>query len=318
MTGQAVANVQRIRLLAADGVTAEQIAEELGIGRAYVLALAKQNLINVMLEPPKALQRRNELRKLAAQGLNRQQIAEVLGVSVAYINQTCFKLKIKTVRKLYAGAQRQASPRDMQMAALYRSGKTLVQIGAEYGITRERVRQLLKKYHGISAVDGGAHIAAVENKGKRDADRNAKSLARYGCTYDQYAAIRSLKKPTRAYAQQKKNADARGIGWDLTLWQWWCIWETSGHWAQRGRGQGYCMCRKGDQGPYSVDNVFIAPSRLNSFDGQRKKNGLPIGVRKNKRYAGYTAIRQVNGKKHRLGSFATPEQAYAAYLMVAS
>jgi len=44
------------------------------------------------------------------------------------------------------------------------------------------------------------------------------------------------------------------------------------------------------------------------------KSGLPIGVRKNKKYRGYSANRMVAGKKYRLGSFLTIELAQAAYL----
>jgi len=197
------------------------------------------------------------------------------------------------------------------MAALYQSGMTLEQIGHQYGCSREYIRQCLSKI-GVTRFDGGQSKKSVERRAAFEARRNAKSLARWGCNWDQYVAIRG--KPTRCFHAQRQNAANRGIGWELTLWQWWSIWQQSGKWSLRGRGQGYVMCRKGDVGPYSVDNVFIAPARINSSDQSRKKNGLPIGVRENKRYAGYTAFRMINGVKHRKGSFPTPELAYAAYL----
>jgi len=57
---------------------------------------------------------------------------------------------------------------------------------------------------------------------------------------------------------QKDNARKRNIEWTLTFDEWWHIWETSGHWENRGRKQGqYCMSRLGDSGPYAVGNVFI-------------------------------------------------------------
>lgn len=74
------------------------------------------------------------------------------------------------------------------------------------------------------------------------------------------------------------------------------------------------MCRQGDEGPYAVGNVFIAPARVNTSERKDKKSGLPIGVKKNKRCAGFVAMRQINGEKLRLGTHPTPELAHAAYL----
>jgi hypothetical protein len=199
------------------------------------------------------------------------------------------------------------------MAALYKSGMTLEQIGQQYGCTREYIRQCLAKL-GITGRDGGKSKCAAERRAAFEAKRNAKSLAKFGCNWNQYLELRHMSWPTRAFCAQRSNANKRGISWEMNLWQWWSIWQQSGKWSQRGRGQGYVMCRNGDQGGYSVNNVFIAPARVNSSEQDRKKNGLPIGVRKNKRYAGYTAFRSINGVKHRRGSFPTPELAYAAYL----
>jgi hypothetical protein len=50
----------------------------------------------------------------------------------------------------------------------------------------------------------------------------------------------------------------RKIEWQLTFEQWHQIWLSSGKFHLRGRGLGkYCMCRYGDVGPYSIDNVYI-------------------------------------------------------------
>jgi hypothetical protein len=149
------------------------------------------------------------------------------------------------------------------MAELYRSGVTLNDIGLQYGITRERVRQIITKYHGLRAKHGGAHKAAKKNRIAFNAKRDAHSIARWGCPYSQYVMLRDLQKPTRAYAAQRRNSIRRGIEWKLTLWQWWCVWQDSGFWEQRGRGNGYQMCRIGDQGPYSVGNVYIATGAQN-------------------------------------------------------
>lgn len=197
------------------------------------------------------------------------------------------------------------------MSALYRDGKTLEQIGAVYGITRERVRQLLTKA-GVTRDQGGQAKRAERRRIDAALRRDARFLKRKGCTFAQYCELRALKKPTRAYSMQKKNADRRGIGWEFTLWQWWTLWQQSGRWDQRGRGNNYMMCRIGDVGPYSIDNVFIARGIVNSSNANKKSN-LPIGVTKKTKH-GYTAQRGIAGKQVWLGTFATPELAHAAYL----
>jgi hypothetical protein len=61
-----------------------------------------------------------------------------------------------------------------------------------------------------------------------------------------------------AYNRQKCNAGKRGIGWNLTLGEWWRIWSDSGKWAERGRGRGkYHMARNRDGGTYAAGNVRI-------------------------------------------------------------
>lgn len=204
--------------------------------------------------------------------------------------------------------------RERAMAAAFKAGKTLVEIGAEYGLTRERVRQLIKRC-GVVGKHGGAHKRAAARQIKRAARKDEATLQRWGCTWAQYCELRAMFKPTRAFSCQKKNAHHRGIPWELTLWQWWTIWQQSGRWDQRGRGNGYMMCRKGDAGPYSVDNVFIARGIVNSSEGQdkRRRHNLPMGVCLVKgKY--FIAQRQLSGKKTYLGQFATPELAHAAYL----
>jgi hypothetical protein len=120
--------------------------------------------------------------------------------------------------------------------------------------------------------------------------------------------------PKNAYRQQRYNARHRGVGFDLTFDEWTEIWLASGHLEERGRGNGYMMCRKGDAGPYAVGNVFIAPGWFNSSQRARKKSGLPLGVSYQFGKKTFRAARSVDGKWTYLGSFRTPEQAHAAYI----
>jgi hypothetical protein len=64
--------------------------------------------------------------------------------------------------------------------------------------------------------------------------------------------------PVGAFIQQRNNARRYGYQWKLSLWQWWTLWQKSGHWNERGRGHGYWLARRDKSGPFSADNVFIA------------------------------------------------------------
>lgn len=200
-----------------------------------------------------------ELTKFAASGFTVQETATETGLSYAAVGMYSRKYGIKFLRQ-GGGAP---SPRSERMAALYKSGRTLEQIGAEYGVTRERVRQIITKHHGLTAKHGGATKIAKEKRKRFYADRDSRSMKKWGCPFSQYVLLRDAVKPVRAYHCQRQNAAARGIGWELNLWQWWTIWQESGHWNERGRGRGYNMCRKLDQGPYSVENVYIATASDN-------------------------------------------------------
>lgn len=206
-----------------------------------------------------------KLTEFASQGMTMRQASEATGmpyISVAkYVRE--HGIPFKKWKRGPDTCAEGSNERSDKMAALYRSGQTLEQIGVEFGLTRERVRQILRKHYGIQAKHGGARKMAKKNRAAFNAKRDAQSIARWGCSFSQYVVIRDLKKPTRAYAEQRRNAIRRGIDWKLTLWQWWCVWQDSGFWEHRGRGHGYQMCRIGDQGPYSVGNVYIATGAQN-------------------------------------------------------
>lgn len=66
------------------------------------------------------------------------------------------------------------------------------------------------------------------------------------------------KSPRGRYSEQKKAAKRRGIPWEFDFDSWWAVWEDSGHWEARGiQADDFVMCRLGDTGPYSPDNVRI-------------------------------------------------------------
>lgn len=275
---------------------------------------------------PRAMRKRAILIELGSLGVSQKRAAAILHISHPGISVYCKKLGVTLPRERggFALMTTRSRARAEKMAALYKAGYTLQQIGALHDLTRERVRQLLTKHFGFTHVDGGQHAKAVANRSHRIARLNDQHLKRNGCTWEQYQSIKALGKgkhnertPLAAFRRQKYNAGLRGIGWELSLWQWWTIWQESGHWEERGRGQGYVMCRRGDVGPYAVGNVFIALAAQNSSEAQAKKRihpDLPIGVSKTKS-GRYEAQRRINGRQMCLGTHDTPELAYAAYLM---
>jgi NUMOD3 motif-containing protein len=71
------------------------------------------------------------------------------------------------------------------------------------------------------------------------------------------------------YYNQKSNARARGIAFELTFEQWLIVWLQSGKLAQRGcRRHQYVMARYRDRGPYAVGNVKIITMSENMIEGQ--------------------------------------------------
>lgn len=175
------------------------------------------------------------------------------------------------------GPQKDTS-RDADMQRLFSEGNTLQQIGDRFGITRERVRQILARY-GVTKKDGGQHTKALLRRVSITERKDRASFAKHGCSYQQYITLVSLG-VTRRYGRQKCNAVCRGIAWGFDLWTWWQVWDASGHWADRGRGHGYVMARKGDCGPYSPENVYIITSAENVKDSYIYK---PASQRKSTR-----------------------------------
>lgn len=149
----------------------------------------------------------------------------------------------------------------------------------------------------------------------------------FGCTDEQWQIVRgdlSLpygKCPVRKWVDQRRDALARGISWDLSLWDWWSVWQQSGRWAERGvKANQFCMCRYGDVGAYALVNIYIATNSQNHSDAwnsgkKRERNIRPAGcgveILKRCRTRPFRAR---YGKKG-LGCFETFDEAHAAYLM---
>jgi hypothetical protein len=158
------------------------------------------------------------------------------------------------------------------MAAMYRDGKTLEQIGSHFGVSRERVRQIIRRA-GVLVGEGGAKVRAEKRvAAKRRAVVNrAESL--WGVPFELWRELRAAG-VIRAFEQQRQAAKIRAVDWQLTFAEWYAIWQTSGKLHLRGRGIGkYVMARTGDEGPYAVGNVQIQLSTQNNRDAVKKWAG---------------------------------------------
>lgn len=158
--------------------------------------------------------------------------------------------------------QKRDEDRELAMVALFREGYTLQEIGDEFDLTRERVRQLLKR-HGLTGKDGGQRRKTLDKEAEEEQEKENRCIERWGMGRRELRKLRAMhpnrwKSPIGYFVSQRNNAKKRGIQWNLTLKEWWDIWQESGKWDQRGRNSGeYVMARYGDTGPYEVGNVKI-------------------------------------------------------------
>jgi len=189
--------------------------------------------------------------------------------------------------------------RALEMAEKYAAGATLAEIGDYYGLTRERVRQLMTQELGVTRKDGGKHKRRTEKAAVVAKQRETKFLHRYGMTEQEFRAAvlrvdRMGRDPMTRFRTQKGNAGARGIAWRLTFADWWLVWTESGKWLQRGRGdQGYVMARHGDRGAYEIGNVKIISTNENHSEYIRR---YWKQVRDGKRPAPKNAAREAGSK----------------------
>jgi hypothetical protein len=218
----------------------------------------------------------------------------------------------------YASRKVRDAAKQASMCDLYRSGLTLQQVGDRYGVSCERVRQVIVAA-GVTSRDGGR---APWAKG------TAASL----------------------YGRQRVNAHKRSIPWLITYPEWMAVWSQSGHLNDRGRGRNrYCMARYHDKGGYEVGNVYITTIAGNVIDYQAelKRRGVEcadgwkrLPERKHQtsntprwdapksgrgggaigRGRGWTFVKhatrrpyQVTCGRQYIGSFATQQQAELAY-----
>ncbi len=176
-----------------------------------------------------------------------------------------------------------ASPEGKKEACqLFADGMTLSEVGRHFGVSRQRIHQIIQK---VGLIEGGRKVAIAKRAKLRELRRDAYFQTKWGLTYAEWERLRHTAEdyrdtPMGRFKVQMTNARRRGIEWRLTFKEWWTLWQESGKWYKRGRMLGeYVLSRFGDHGPYSVDNVFIttASQNIRSYRTQRKAGPNPAG-----------------------------------------
>lgn len=149
--------------------------------------------------------------------------------------------------------------RSENMKDMFLAGATMQDIGIKYGLTRERVRQILRRKYQITGIDGGESEIARRRLAAVDAKKDVYSQKRWGCSYAEYVAIlHHPDKPTYFYTSDKRNWNRLYGHCDITLWQWWGLWQNSGHWSDRvAYPRRYRVSLVDPSGRCAINNVEI-------------------------------------------------------------
>lgn len=218
-------------------------------------------------------------RELAARGQSIQQIADATGRTYSGVRQWANREGVEIARK--AGAGLRDLDRANAWADMYRQGLTLQKIAEQFDVTREYVRQVLRKI-GVEPQEGGQSVGAREataHRARRRRVRDALTEAKWGVPLELWSELRA-NGTIRAFESQRNNANKRGITFSITFAQWYAVWQASGKLHLRGRGKGgYCMSRIRDEGGYSLGNVHVKLSTDNSREAVAQWKGKTKAIR---------------------------------------
>lgn len=145
--------------------------------------------------------------------------------------------------------------RNTRIISRFLEGETLTAIGLCYGLSRQRIFQILKK-HEVNPAIGGSALKR-QNKGlAKNRIRAEKTSNAYGITR---AALTLIPIEARqAYSSQRRSVSISNTGWNFNLETWWNLWLQSGSFAQRGPRCGqFQMRRRNPDAHWEPANVFI-------------------------------------------------------------
>lgn len=192
-------------------------------------------------------------------GKTKAELVAKYGLSREVITEMLIDLGVEPRPKLRARNEHAVA-----MISAFQAGKTMEEIGKDYNLTRQRVQQILKAY-GISRTDGGNSAKHEKRVAETEQTRAKRIMKSWGLTLEEYAAHTNVygtsgqpDSPMARYANQRMSCKRQGIEWKFTFKTWWAMWEASGKWDLRGKGQ-YGLGRRGDAStPMSPETCCVA------------------------------------------------------------
>lgn len=215
--------------------------------------------------------RNTEIARLYQEGASLLSLSDRFGIGIARVSIVLTQLGVQKRRKPRV-VDEATSQRNALIAQLYKEGLTLDVIGQKYGVTRERIRQILK-LQGVTRAEGGRVVGTQRRDTHRYQDKDARYLKQFGHTWAEHQRLLLMDREARnagvpqerlimrRFRQARGNLGQR-YSWSLTLAQWWATWEASGMWPLSGRGAGYYgMVRLDRSKGFEPGNVEIREFR---------------------------------------------------------
>jgi len=158
----------------------------------------------------------------------------------------------------------------ISIATDYAMGHNCRQIAKHFGMTNERIRQILKRL-GYDAKDRLLHARALINKQITQdikARKAKKIMDKYGCSIDEWLSTKSEYAGHHTLLYRYKNIKYKckysNVAFELTLPEWIRIWRESGKIGQMGSHKGqYGLFRIDPSRGYVHGNLMVTePSAI--------------------------------------------------------
>ncbi len=145
--------------------------------------------------------------------------------------------------------------RNVDIVARFLKGETSSELGVEYGLTRQRVIQILSQL-GVEIAKGGFALKCQQAQQARQVLRQSEINRSYGTSRATVASIPANVR--RAYSSQRRWVSSAGMDWSFNLESWWKVWHESGNFEHRGANQGqFRMRRRDNTQSWGPTTVFI-------------------------------------------------------------
>lgn len=119
-------------------------------------------------KPPSVLEpsQYEEIIHLYGLGLSMREVGEKFGVTPMPIRNVLYSHGVKIRRKGWTKQLDSYAERDARVVESYKTGKSMEDVGRQFGISRERVRQVLRRsgYQGVNTYKGRQFVERIETK----------------------------------------------------------------------------------------------------------------------------------------------------------